>query len=287
LLRRVIRKAFAARAPKTIINEALEALESCYTEIDRLCIFGFSRGAGIARLFASQLAKNGLQTHDGRRDPAPVATMLGVWNTVAAFGKPNLRSRQRPRSDVVFENGTISPIIRDAYHLVSVDENRLAFRHTLMNAQPEVTEVWFPGVHSDVGGGYRLDGLSDLTLRFMMERAQEHGLGFLAVDVLRAESLEGTDADEDPITIGKDDVALVPDHAGALNVHDQKWRSHITLAPREVVVTRNDVTSDQLPLIHHSVLDRMRDIDGYRPENLDDDAYRLLGPNGEVTISSI
>ena len=269
------------------MNEALEALESRYTETDRLYIFGFSRGAAIARLFASQLAKNGLQTRDGKRDPAPVITMLGVWDTVAAFGKPNLKSRQRPRSDVVFENGSISPIIRDAYHLVSVDENRLAFRPTLMNAQPEVTEVWFPGVHSDVGGGYRLDGLSDLTLKFMIERAQEHGLGFLTVEALGRESLEGTDPDGDRITIGEDDIALEPDYAGTLHMHSQAWRSPITLAPREVVVTRNDVASDQLPLIHHSVLDRMRDVDGYRPENLDDDAYRVLGPNGEVTVCSL
>ena len=31
-----------------------------------------------------------------------------------------------------------------------------------------ILEVWFPGVHSDIGGGYWLDGLSDLTLEFMI-----------------------------------------------------------------------------------------------------------------------
>lgn len=282
-LRRVIRRGFAARAPKVIINEALDALEQRYTETDRLYVFGFSRGAAIARLFASKLAKNGLQTRDGRDDPAPVITMLGAWDTVASFGKPNLRSRQRPRSDVVFENGTISPIIRNAYHLVSVDENRLAFRPTLINTQAEVTEVWFPGVHSDVGGGYRKDNLSDMTLKFMIERAQEHGIGFLSVGALGAESLEGTDQDGDHITIGKDDVVLNPDHTGTLHVHDQKWRNGLTLAPREVIVTRNDVPSELAPLLHHSVLDRMRDDNAYRPVNLEEDTYRVLGANGEIS----
>jgi uncharacterized protein (DUF2235 family) len=286
-LRRVIRKAFAARAPKVIINEALEALEERYTPTDRLYIFGFSRGAAIARLFASQLAKDGLQTRDGTHDPAPVVTMLGAWDTVAAFGKPNLKSRQRPRSDVFFENGTIAPIIRNAYHLVSVDENRLAFRPTLMNAQPEVNEVWFPGVHSDVGGGYRLDGLSDVTLKFMIERAKENGLGFLKVAELGTKSLHGVDPDDDPVTIDKDDIALKPDHTGLIHAHDEVWRNNFTLAPRDVVITRSDVASEQLPLIHHSVLDRIRDAIGYRPHNLDDDAYRVLGSKGEVIVASL
>ena len=42
-----------------------------------------------------------------------------------------------------------------------------------------VEQVWFTGVHSNVGGGYPKQGLSLVTLDWMMERAEEQGLKFI------------------------------------------------------------------------------------------------------------
>ena len=105
---------------------------------------------------------------------------MGVFDTVASIGKPNLHEDDKPVSDVVFENQHIAPSIQEALHLVSLDERRKAVMPTLMNAEDRVTEVWFAGAHSDVGGGYSDASLADVALLWMAERAVECGL---AVDL--------------------------------------------------------------------------------------------------------
>ena len=101
---------------------------------------------------------------------------LGVFDTVAAMDGVHTRG-EAISSDVVFENGTLDPRIRRAVHIVSLDEDRVAFEPTLINrdeGNPDrITEIWFPGVHSDIGGGYWHDGLADVSLRFMIEQCKE------------------------------------------------------------------------------------------------------------------
>ena len=95
---------------------------------------------------------------------------LGVFDTVAATrGSLDLNPDTYPASGVVFENGTIGDHIKKAVHLVSVDEKRITFQPTLFNKDKRITEVWFAGVHSDISGSYWFDGLSDITLEFMMD----------------------------------------------------------------------------------------------------------------------
>ena len=284
--RRILRQAFALCSPQIIMNEALRDLEKIYDKEDRLYVYGFSRGAAIARKFASLLAREGLQTKQGMPDPHPVIEMLGVWDTVASFGAPNLDSRNRPLSDVVFENGTVSTIVRNAYHLLSLDENRLAFRPTLMNAQDKISEIWFSGVHSDIGGGYLRSGLSDITLEFMKEKSLLHGLHFLDIADIPDKTLRGVDQDGDRITIDREDIESRPDHRAVIHKHSESWRDGIlkdmTTAARDLVVMKNDLPSERLPIIHHTVSDRMRDIKEYRPYSLNGEAYHILTKNGEI-----
>lgn len=42
--------------------------------------------------------------------------------------------------------------------------------------QQRLSQVWFTGMHSDVGGGYSQDRLSYVTLDWMMDRAEVYGL---------------------------------------------------------------------------------------------------------------
>ena len=42
-----------------------------------------------------------------------------------------------------------------------------------------ISQVWFTGVHSDIGGGYPQNGLSYVTLDWMMDRAKAYGLVYL------------------------------------------------------------------------------------------------------------
>ncbi len=275
--KRLWRQAFAAKAPEVIMGEALDDLEQVYEKNDRLYIFGFSRGAAIARLFASRLAQNGLQTVRGSLDKHPVVNFLGVFDTVAAFGKPNLDKTIRPVSDVVFENGSISPIIRNAVHLVSLDENRLAFRPTLMNAEARVNEVWFPGVHSDVGGGYNNDGLSDIALSYMLDQASLFGLRFYeSAQEIPSENLGGMDHNNDKVSIEVSDVAIKADASGKIHYHDQEWRNLVdSVAPRDATAVRDNIPCNLPYKIHESVLKR-KELVSYNPLSIQGEAYEVV-----------
>jgi uncharacterized protein (DUF2235 family) len=163
----------------TNIEQALAFLMQQYVPGDRVFIFGFSRGAYTARAIAGLLHKCGLpqagaenlmpyvrrifrntREWDVSRSfkqtfcrPCPV-TFLGLWDTVSTIGwvyNPQHLPYTRTNPEVA--------VIR---HAVALDERRCFYRTNLW-AQPaagaprteqDVKEVWFAGVHSDVGGGY-------------------------------------------------------------------------------------------------------------------------------------
>lgn len=109
---------------------------------------------------------------------------LGVWDTVGALGIPNefalLNLLDNPKR-FSFHNATLCPTVLNARHAVALDEKRRQFAPTLWpkDADPDrVKQVWFPGVHSDVGGGYAHVGLSDGALKWMMDEAASKGLNF-------------------------------------------------------------------------------------------------------------
>lgn len=117
------------------------------------------------------------------RETTPVQ-FLGVWDTVGALGVPsdiaflNLLDNWR---SFQFKNTQLSSNVRHARHAVAMDERRESFTPTLWeNAEdhPDAQQVWFAGVHSDVGGGYVQTGLSDIALLWMMGEAEKHGLVF-------------------------------------------------------------------------------------------------------------
>jgi len=72
--------------------------------------------------------------------------------------------------------------VEHAFHAVSIDEDREGFKPTLLDnggKQCEnLTEVWFPGVHSDVGGGFKDHRLSNHAVRVMGKHMADHGIEF-------------------------------------------------------------------------------------------------------------
>ena len=69
----------------------------------------------------------------------------------------------------------------NAYQAISIDEKRKKFPISLWDEDhlaphQNLVQVWFAGVHSDVGGWYEQRGLSDITLIRMLENAEKHGL---------------------------------------------------------------------------------------------------------------
>lgn len=203
---------FNGEDERRIRESAQAAINKEYRPHDKLFILGFSRGAACARRLASELANDGIHESIRVRTrmtanritdqvEAPFVgfaregnsvkinvSFLGCWDTVGAFVLP-LRFPNHPWLDriarkwtatceswngnVPFSDLTVAPNVQRAVHCVAIDETRNAFLPTLMNRDSRVEEVWFPGVHADVGGGYVHDGLARVTLRFMIKRLEE------------------------------------------------------------------------------------------------------------------
>jgi hypothetical protein len=107
--------------------------------------------------------------------------MVGVWDTIGALGIPALVGQVDPLADG-FLDTSLHPDMLNAFHALSIDERRREFLPTLW-APPAaqvpgqvLEQVWFAGVHCDVGGGYPETGLSDITLSWMMGKAENLGL---------------------------------------------------------------------------------------------------------------
>lgn len=129
--------------------------------------------------------RNGLLfTFDPERaDEIPVH-FIGVWETVGSLGIPDylgVLNLLDPRRRYAFHDVTLNPHIKCARQALAMDETRAPFSPTLWKPAPgqDMEQVWFPGSHLDVGGGYLQRGLSDGALQWMIDQAQkEAGLAF-------------------------------------------------------------------------------------------------------------
>ena len=127
--------------------------------------------------------KLGWKFHMAGNDPAVPIHLVGVWDTVGALGIPDdlaLLNLLEAHDEHAFHDVKLSPLIQHARHAVALDEIRANFQPTLWAGANDarLKQVWFPGVHCDVGGGYRETGLSDGALRWMIDEAGALGLGF-------------------------------------------------------------------------------------------------------------
>jgi uncharacterized protein (DUF2235 family) len=117
---------------------------------------------------------------------------LGLWDTVEAYGMP-IDELKRGIDfwiwPMVFGDKSLSPLVQRACHALSLDDERKTFHPLLWDEQNEaeliaqakvqagrLTQVWFAGVHSNVGGGYPDDQLSLVPLEWMMHEAMDNGL---------------------------------------------------------------------------------------------------------------
>lgn len=125
---------------------------------------------------------------------------IGVWDTVAALGMPkrtdetgfasSLINWMFNRIDDVFNffmhhrayRFGLTPNVNRACHALSIDDARTSFWPRIWNefdealADVEVDQVWFAGVHSDVGGGYPRQDMSNVPLLWILEQAVARGL---------------------------------------------------------------------------------------------------------------
>jgi len=199
------------------IQEAYRFIANNYESDTRIYCFGFSRGAytvralgGLVR-FAGLLTKTDLEklpwvyalyrTHPDKRPHHrhyrqveeilsrvreagrnPSIYFMGVWDTVGALGVPTPLLGEISRKWWVGFFDVSADNIDYAYHAIAIDERRGPFKPSIWsNAWPgcrELKQVWFPGVHANVGGGYADSGLSDVAFGWMARMARERGLAF-------------------------------------------------------------------------------------------------------------
>ena len=180
---------------------------------------------------------------------------IGVWDTVDAVGGPF------HTSDVInavfhrfkFPDQILSDKVDQAVHALSIDEARAAFGPVLWEAKPNIEQVWFAGVHSNVGGGYPKQGMSLVTLDWMIQKAQKNGLRILADD--RKTYWEHSNVDD-----------KMYDSRAGLGVF-YRWK------PRNMQKLCLDQKAAMPPAIHLSVLERIaHGTDGYAPGTLAPDA---------------
>jgi uncharacterized protein (DUF2235 family) len=195
------------------ILAAYRFLIANYDPGDELFFFGFSRGAYTVRSTFGLVRNSGLLKREyagklddayalyRRRDDAshpdaveselfrksfshePRAKFIGVWDTVGALGIPVGGLFRFINSRWTFHDLDLSRSVDNAYQALAIDEKRKPFAPAVWKQHPQAVgqvleQIWFAGVHSNVGGGYSNTGLSDLVLLWMVNKAETCGLAF-------------------------------------------------------------------------------------------------------------
>ena len=278
-----------------------------YQPGDELFFLGFSRGAFTARSAVGLVRNSGVlkPQHLDRLDEAYAlyrsrtahprgveATLfrrswswesrirfIGVWDTVGALGIPALGiPLARPWARLVnrrwaFHDTELSSHVDNAFQALAIDEQRQPFVATLWQPQPgavgqRVEQVWFSGVHSDVGGGYSDASLADVPLLWMADRARSCGLGF-----------EG-DAFRGRVTLAQGpagaDIAVGPDPLGPM--HDSRTGTYRLLPPLHRSIGTTDPAQEY---VASSALHRREADPSYTPGNL---AACLAGPHQVMAV---
>lgn len=166
---------------KARVKEACKELQTNFRAGDKtIDIIGFSRGAALALDFANKIHSEGV--NGGQR---PEIRFIGVWDVVASFGIPG--------NDVNLGYVlTLPDTVKKCFHAMALDERRQNFPvqrvvTTVADATSagRVYEVWFRGVHSDIGGGNKTIGLSSITLHWMYKQALRSGLPIPEVEITK------------------------------------------------------------------------------------------------------
>ena len=210
---RKITGSIAGRGISKNIIECYQFIFENFEANDEIFLFGFSRGAATVRslsafihLFGilpqsrSDLIKEAFKIYK-IKDPVKRISkaesfiqkhhtmwckikFLGVWDTVAALGLPVkwISVLLDPFFPHKFHSFELSESVQFARQALAIDEERKAFNPVIWNPLKKdeetkrMKQVWFSGVHTDVGGGYAEEELSNISLKWMLKEAVSKGL---------------------------------------------------------------------------------------------------------------
>ncbi len=217
---------------------------------------------------------------------------LGLWDTVAAYGMP-VEEMTRGISDwiwpLMLPNCKLDKNVKRACHALSIDDERTTFHPVLIDERDEpplrldtggnpdtkderISQVWFAGVHSNVGGGYPDDSLAQIPLIWIMAEAQKCDLKFKMIP------------DANPQTIGHPITAQ--DKDGRIYDPRAGLGGYYRYGPRDIVLLGSELLArgkmPAVPRIHESVLERIKTrAHAYAPVGLPRE-YAMATSDGKI-----
>jgi len=187
-----------------LILQAYVNIVTNYEPGDKIYVFGFSRGAVAARALTGLISRSGLIRYEcspsiaaawryfigdsshaeNYQDQKPNVThpdvsieFLGVWDTVYGIAS-KLALKKNLFNQLRFGNFHLDSSVKAGIHILSIDDTRKFFWPMLWdrvsNATQHMEQIWLPGVHSDIGGGYEKAFLSTVSLLTMIDRLVQH-----------------------------------------------------------------------------------------------------------------
>ena len=218
-----------------------------------ISLFGFSDGATLARHFGTEYIQKRLI-----EDMPPHIKAMGIKikldaeylfdslllpipttvSVISRFSLLNIKPASYYNTAIPYET--------KSYHAVSLDEFDCEIEPQLIDAKENSEEVWFAGDHLDIGGGHMVPATvqspitANHSLRYMVQRARENGLTFYPsfVDKLQKEGSSKL-------------LSEIHNLSRDLRFHERKVR--------DVYVKRKGNVTEELPIVHESVLSRMKD----------------------------
>lgn len=259
-----IRGGVSGRGLGKNIREAYYEVCKHHEDGDKVFIFGFSRGAYTARSLGGMIYSCGLLQKNNltdnsiekaynvykeadkfQRDQFKLSNrkceieVIGVWDTVGALGIPIGFLKKASNKLLQFHDTKLNREVKHAYHALAIDEQRESFKPTLWDVMrniPDqvVEQVWFAGVHSDVGGGYKERHHSDIAFKWMIDKIKNK------------------------LLFNANVYSFKPDLAQ--DIHDS-YKKFYGGKERRVA----SVTDIYIPRVHHSVAEKIRLQPNYRP----------------------
>jgi uncharacterized protein (DUF2235 family) len=200
--------------------------------------------------------------------PIPIF-FQGVYDTVGALGVPFGSVPLISRSNYSFLETDLRINEARGFHALAIDEHREAFAPTLWiktvrenlptyvpRPVDQVEQRWFSGAHADVGGGYANGILGQIPLRWLMQKAQDHGLVFKGNVVIDGDEVRGEIHNS------------FAEMAGGVYRACKFFRPFYRTVGAAPLVAGDLTTTTINETIDGSVFDRCRADPSYRPRNL-------------------
>ena len=197
---------------------------------------------------------------------------LGLWDTVAAYGLPIDEMAigiSRWIWPLELPDRVLDRRVERACHALSLDDERTTFHPVLWDEEKEkpapirsdgnrytaderISQVWFAGMHANVGGGYPDNSLAHVPLCWIMEEAQDCDLRFKSIPTADPDALIHAESMRDK------EGRLYDSRSGLGGYYRYGPRKVYDLCHKRVPGRPQDKVTIAKPKIHESALKRMQ-----------------------------